>query len=69
MADTKRIQVTLSERLLDNIDRLCSEWGISRGTYIEYVLGQNVNTQIRMLENGLNSVLGTEYTFDEDMPE
>lgn len=60
MADTKRIQITLSVKLLENLDTLCESWGISRSAYMEYVLGQNVNTQLRMVQSGIMSVLGSE---------
>lgn len=40
----KRIQITLSEKLLGRLDEYCERTGISRSAYISYVVGSSIDT-------------------------
>ena len=40
----KRVQVTLSKKVLDEIDRLCEESGMSRSAWIEYTLTMGIHS-------------------------
>lgn len=45
----KRVQVTLSRKVLDEIDRLCSESGMDRSAWIEYTLTMGIHSYDRLI--------------------
>lgn len=46
----RRIQITLSEKVLDEIDRLCEESGMARGTWIEYTLTMGIHSYGQLID-------------------
>lgn len=40
----KRVQVTLSNALIDRLDAYCGRTGITRSAYIAYVVGTSLDT-------------------------
>lgn len=55
-SDRKRVQVTLSRKVLDDIDKLCRESGMSRSAWIEYTLTMGVHSYERILD-GLSQAM------------
>lgn len=39
-----KLQVTMSKNLIERMDKVCAQYGVSRSQYCAMVLGQNVAT-------------------------
>ena len=52
----KRVQVTLSRKVLDEIDRLCEESGMSRSAWIEYTLTMGIHSYDKLI-SGLSQAM------------
>lgn len=52
----KRVQVTLSRKVLAEIDRLCAESGMSRSAWIEYTLTMGIHSYDRLI-SGLSQAM------------
>lgn len=55
-AGRKRVQVTLSRKVLAEIDRLCAESGMSRSAWIEYTLTMGIHSYDRLI-SGLSQAM------------
>ena len=47
----KRIQITLGEKTLQNLESYCERSGMSRSSYIEYVIASSLDTATEMKRN------------------
>lgn len=47
----KRVQVTLSRKVLDEIDKVCEESGMSRSTWIEYTLTMGIHSYDKLISS------------------
>lgn len=47
----KRIQITLGEKTLENLEAYCERSGMSRSSYIEYVIASSLDTATEMKRN------------------
>lgn len=55
-SERKRVQVTLSRKVLADIDRLCAESGMSRSSWIEYTLTMGIHSYDRLI-SGLSHAM------------
>ena len=55
-SERKRVQVTLSKKVLKEIDRLCEESGMSRGAWIEYTLTMGIHSYDKLI-SGLSKAM------------
>lgn len=44
----KRIQITLSEKTLENLDAYCQQSGMARNAYLEYIIASSLDTATQL---------------------
>ena len=55
-SERKRVQVTLSKKVLEEIDKLCAESGMSRSAWIEYTLTMGIHSYDKLI-SGLSQAM------------
>ena len=61
----KRIQITLSEKTLENLDDYCELSGMARNSYLEYVIASSLETASQ-LKDKISAVMAQQRKEDQE---
>ena len=64
-----RLQISLSNELLEKMDAYCKRLGVSRSNYVSMLVAQNLDTMSRMMElmpEALNELVQKESQKERD---